>query len=58
VHTAGNILSFIDPQFNEIGSTRQIRDTVRGVREITSEPVELVSIFTAFARAARDRRVR
>ena len=58
VHTAGNMLSFIDPQFTEIGSTRQILDTVRGVREITSEPVELVSIFTAFARAARDKRVR
>ena len=58
VHTAGSMLSFIDPQFTEIGSTRQIRDTVRGVREITSEPVELVSIFTTFARAARDRRVR
>lgn len=57
VHTAGNMLSFIDPQFTEIGSTRQILDTVRGVREITSEPVELVSIFTAFARAARDKRV-
>ena len=57
VHTAGNMLSFIDPQFTEIGSTRQILDTVRGVREITSEPVELVSIFTAFARAARHKRV-
>lgn len=58
VHTAGNMLSFIDPQFTEIGSTRQILDTVRGVREITSEPVELVSIFTTFARAARGKRVR
>src|SRR4051794_7888823 len=27
VHTAGSMLSFIDPQFTEIGSTRKILDT-------------------------------
>jgi len=56
VRTAGNVISFVETQFTEAGANARVMATMSGVRNIAAEPIELVSIFTALARASRDRR--
>jgi ABC-2 type transport system ATP-binding protein len=50
----GNVLTFVDTRFDEIGLSERIRSRIEGVREIDSQPMALRSIFTTLARAARD----
>jgi len=52
----GNVLTFVDTRFNEIGLSERLRSRIEGVREIDSQPMALRSIFTTLARAARDGR--
>ena len=53
---SGNVLTFVDSQFNEIELGERIRSRMRDVRVIDSQPMALRSIFTTLARAARDGR--
>ena len=52
----GNVLTFVDTQFDERGLGERIRSQIECVREIDSQPMALRSIFTTLARAARDGR--
>jgi ABC-2 type transport system ATP-binding protein len=55
VETRGNVLSFVDTDFSEKLLAERI-ETVAGVpQRIETQPMALRSIFTALARAARDR---
>jgi ABC-2 type transport system ATP-binding protein len=56
MRTIGNVLTFVDTRFNEIGLSERLRSRIEGVREIDSQPMALRSIFTTLARAARDGR--
>ena len=56
MRTMGNVLTFVDTRFDEIGLSERIRSRIKGVREIDSQPMALRSIFTTLARAARDGR--
>ena len=50
----GNVLTFVDTQFDERALGERIRSRMRDVRDIDSQPMALRSIFTTLARAARD----
>lgn len=50
----GNVLTFVDAQFEENSLGELVRSRLPGVREIDSKPMALRSIFTTLARAARD----
>jgi len=50
----GNVLTFVDTQFDEGALGERIRSRLRDVRDIDSQPMALRSIFTTLARAARD----
>ncbi len=50
----GNVLTFVDTQFDEVELGERIRSRMRDVRVIDSQPMALRSIFTTLARAARD----
>ena len=56
MQTMGNVLTFVDTQFDKSGLNERIRSQFNGVREIDSQPMALRSIFTTLARAARDGR--
>jgi ABC-2 type transport system ATP-binding protein len=56
MHTMGNVLTFVDTRFDEIGLSERLRSRIEGVREIDSQPMALRAIFTTLARAARDGR--
>lgn len=49
----GNVLTFVDAQFEENSLGELVRSRLPGVREIDSKPMALRSIFTTLARAAR-----
>jgi ABC-2 type transport system ATP-binding protein len=50
----GNVLTFVDTQFDEAGLRELVRSRIGNVRMIDSQPMPLRSIFTTLARAARD----
>lgn len=50
----GNVLTFVDAQFEENSLGELVRSRIERVREIDSKPMALRSIFTTLARAARD----
>jgi ABC-2 type transport system ATP-binding protein len=54
IRTIGNVLTFVDTQFDENGLGERVRSRIAGVRGIDSQPMALRSIFTTLARAARD----
>jgi len=56
IRTIGNVLTFVDTQFDENGLGERVRSRIAGVRGIDSQPMALRSIFTTLARAARDGR--
>jgi ABC-2 type transport system ATP-binding protein len=51
---AGNVLMFVETQFSEHTSDALIRTLCEGVRQIDTKPMNLRSIFTTLAPAARD----
>jgi ABC-2 type transport system ATP-binding protein len=51
---AGNLLMFVETQFSEHTSDALIRTLCEGVRQIDAKPMNLRSIFTTLAPAARD----
>ena len=54
VRATGNVLTFVDTQFEDGGLGERVRSLVEGVRGIEVHPMALRSIFTALARTARD----
>jgi ABC-2 type transport system ATP-binding protein len=58
IRAAGHVISFVDTNFTESGTSAQIIATISGVRNIAVEPVGLRSIFTTIAGAARRERAR
>ena len=54
IRAMGNVLTFVDTRFDESGMGERIRSQLQGVRGIDAQPMELRSIFTTLARAARD----
>ncbi|MGH9606767.1 MAG: ABC transporter ATP-binding protein [Terracidiphilus sp.] len=57
VRTIGNVLTFVDTQFDHSDPGERIRSRIDGVRGVDFQPMPLRSIFTTLARAARDSRV-
>jgi ABC-2 type transport system ATP-binding protein len=55
VRADGSVVTFVDTHFSEDGMGEKIRGLLNGVRRIDIQPMALRSIFTALARAARDR---
>jgi ABC-2 type transport system ATP-binding protein len=51
---AGNVLMFVETQFSQHTSDALIRTLCEGVRQIDARPMNLRSIFTTLAPAARD----
>jgi hypothetical protein len=56
VRTVGNVLTFVDTQFDERSVSEQIRSRIAGVKEMVWQPMGLRNVFTTLARAARDGR--
>jgi ABC-2 type transport system ATP-binding protein len=54
VRAFGNVLSFVDTRYSEIGMNERLRSLLGSVRRIDAQPMPLRSIFTTLARAARD----
>ncbi|KAA6457178.1 ABC transporter ATP-binding protein [Acidobacteria bacterium AB60] len=54
VQATGNVLTFVDTQFDEREIGERIRARMGDVRVIDSQPMALRSIFITLARAARD----
>jgi ABC-2 type transport system ATP-binding protein len=55
VRPSGAALNFVEAHYREELLGERIRSLVRGVRTIDTQPMSLRSIFTALARAARDK---
>lgn len=51
----GNVLTFVDTQFDAQAVSEQVRSRIAGVKEMVSQPMGLRNVFTTLARAARDR---
>jgi len=51
---AGNVLSFVDTQFNDNRLADIAAARFKGIRHIDVQPIALRSIFTTLAKAARD----
>jgi ABC-2 type transport system ATP-binding protein len=54
LRTMGNVLTFVDTQFDASDLSERIHSRIGHVRGIDSQPMPLRSIFTTLARAARD----
>ena len=54
MRTLGNVLTFMDTQFDENDLGEQVRARICGVRGIDAQPMALRSIFTTLARYTRD----
>jgi ABC-2 type transport system ATP-binding protein len=55
IRVTGNVLSFVDTHFSDEGLDERMEVLVGEVRHIDTQSMALRSIFTALARAARDR---
>lgn len=54
VRTMGNVVSFVDTQFSEVGLGERVKALLPGVRDIDTQPMGLRSIFTTLARTSRE----
>jgi ABC-2 type transport system ATP-binding protein len=54
VRTIGNVLTFVDAQFDAQALSAQVRSQLEGVKEMVWRPMGLRNVFTTLARAARD----
>jgi ABC-2 type transport system ATP-binding protein len=56
VRASGNVLTFVDTHYAEVGAAARLAALVPGVQRMEVEPVPLRTMFTALARADRNRR--